>query len=113
MRQWNLPGFRYVDSCVDYRSFVAQLNSAMTHVAHNFLTEKLQPFGVAERERMGVTYIRGAWGFLVIPGLGFPELRVSFYHDTPDREVEAVLVSIWKSMEESHRLSSVIGDENE
>lgn len=113
MRSENEPEVRYVKSCVDYRTFVAPLDTAISPAVHNTLTEKLLKLGVAEPERMGVIYVRGAWGFLVIPSPGFPELRISFYHDTPDDELNAVLVLIRAALVACHSSTSLTGDENE
>lgn len=107
------PGFRYVDSCIDYQTVVTPLDTSLTQVSYDILVKKLLLLGVADRERMGVTYVRGPWGFLVIPGRGFPELRISFFHDASEQEVNTVLVSIGKAIEESYRSLLPRGGENE
>ena len=48
---------------------------------------------------MGVVYVRGPWGFFVIPPHGYPHLRISFFFDTPDREFNEVLTSISTAFE--------------
>jgi len=83
-----------VDSCTDYHTFVTPLDTAMESAAFNSLTERLRTLGVADQARMGVIYVRGPWGFLVIPSPGYPELRVSFYHDTSEHDMDDVLASI-------------------
>lgn len=50
---------------------------------------------------MGVAYVRGTWGFLVIPQLGYPELRVNFYHATSTTEINDVLASICAALDMS------------
>jgi hypothetical protein len=107
------PEYRYVESCIDYRTYLSPLDIKMTAAVHSVLTEKLLRLGMAEQERMGVIYVRGPWGFLVIPRAGFPELRVSFYHDTLQQNSDAVLASITAALVDSHAASSLIGDKNE
>ncbi len=48
---------------------------------------------------MGVVYVRGPWGFFVIPRYGYPQLRISFYFDTPSSEIDALLASICTAFE--------------
>lgn len=96
------PQLRYLTSCIDYRTYIAPLDTHIGQDAHIALTKRLLTLGVAEDERMGVIYVRGPWGFLVIPQPGFPELRISFYHDTSKDEVEAVLVSIRQALHACH-----------
>lgn len=106
------PEIIYVNSCVDYRTFVAPLDTAMIPAVYNLLTEELLVLGVAEPERMGVTYVRGPWGFLVIPRAGFPELRISFYHDANEDELDAILASVRVALKNSNVIASLAGDNN-
>ena len=113
MHRNNWPEVRYVDSCLDYRSFAVSLDPAMAAGMYSTLREKLLLLGTAEAERMGVTYVRGPWGFLVIPQRGFHELRVSFYYDVPTQDSDAILASITAAVMASHTASALTGETNE
>ena len=90
--------FAYTDSCVDYRSYRHPLDPTVSSERHAQLRDRLAALGRAEPERMGVTYVRGPWGFLVIPRQGFPELRISFFRDTPDGDRRALLESVCQAL---------------
>lgn len=89
-----VDGFRPDKSCVDYRSFVYCIDSNIDEQNFIKLRKELSNLGTAERERMGVIYVRGPWGFFVIPSFGFPNLKVSFFHDTPDSECVELMHTI-------------------
>ena len=91
--------YREVENCADYRSFVFPLNKAMTAAAHSVVCARLSELGTADKERLGVTYVRGAWGFLVLPPKGFPELRVSFYKETDTAVEQTILDAISKALQ--------------
>ena len=86
--------FGPVESCVDYQSYVYSIEPDLTLEQYLALRQRLTALGNAEEERMGVIYVRGPWGFFVIPHFGYPTLRVSFYHDTPHTEINVVLAMI-------------------
>jgi len=93
--------FRPVESCVDYKSFVYTIDSDLSPVRYKALRRQLITLGRADEERMGVVYVRGPWGFFVIPPHGYPILRVSFFHDTSSTEISDVLSSIYEAFEVS------------
>lgn len=86
--------FRFDQSCVDYRSYVYQIRKDINLDQFNIIVQRLATLGRAENERMGVVYVRGPWGFFVIPRLGFPHLRISFFFDTPEKECIEMMKSI-------------------
>jgi len=86
--------FKKIDSCVDYHSYEFRISDHLTADEYAEIRRKLMALGKAEQERMGVIYVRGPWGFMVVPHFGFPALRVSFFHDTPQSECQAVLKNI-------------------
>lgn len=92
-------GFRRAESCIDYRAYTHPIDPDVSPVRYGLACEQLRRVGQSCEERMGVVYVRGPWGFLVIPQLGYPELRVNFYHDTPIREINDVLASIRVALE--------------
>lgn len=94
-------GLRHVENCADYQTYVATIDTDETPSQYASMKQSLMRIGNCEPERMGVVYVRGPWGFLVIPGPGFPELRISFYHDTPVHDRNAVLASIATAVHES------------
>jgi len=61
---------------------------------HEVLFDSLKQLGKHKRERLCVTYVYASWGFLVIPPLGFLELKISFYHQTSGEEVKQILALI-------------------
>jgi hypothetical protein len=83
--------FGPVESCLDYQSYVYRIDPGLTPDQYATSCRHLSTIGEADEERMGVVYVRGPWGFFVIPHHGYPSLRVSFYHDTPDTEINSVL----------------------
>jgi len=93
--------FGPVESCLDYQSYVYRIDPCLTLEQYSESRRMLLTLGRAEEERMGVTYVRGPWGFFVIPQYGYPTLRVSFYHDTPNTEIKDVLDDICAAFEPS------------
>ena len=93
--------FRHVESCLDYRSYVYAIDPDLSLAQYVASRRQLLTIGKADEERMGVIYVRGPWGFFVIPHHGYPKLRVSFYHDTPTTEANDVMASICAAFEAS------------
>ena len=91
--------FEPVESCVDYRSYVFTIEPGFSKARYMESREKLLTLGRADEERMGVVYVRGPWGFFIIPHYGYPTLRVSFYHDTSTVEINDVLSLICAAFE--------------
>lgn len=91
--------FGPVESCLDYRSYVYSIDPDLSPARYEASRRQLMKLGRADEERMGVVYVRGPWGFFVIPHQGYPKLRVSFYHDTPATEVNDILSSICTAFE--------------
>lgn len=90
-----------VESCVDYQSYVYRIDPDLTRAQYEVSCRRLMAIGNADEERMGVVYVRGSWGFFVIPNYGYPTLRASFYHDTPEAEINDVLSMICAAFETS------------
>lgn len=105
-------GFRRLQGCVDYRVYTYPLDPGVGAAAYTQLRHRLQAIGKAEPERMGVTYVRGPWGFLVIPQRGFPELRLSLFHDTAATDAEPIFNAIRAACELT-RAMPVTGDIDE
>lgn len=97
----NTPQQRFgpVESCVDYQSYVYSIDPGHTPEQYKATRHQLMTLGRANEERMGVVYVRGPWGFFVIPHYGYPTLRVSFYHDTPTSEINEMLSWICTAFE--------------
>ena len=93
--------FGFVESCLDYRSYVYTIDPDLSPARYVTSRRQLMTLGRVDEERMGVVYVRGPWGFFVIPGHGYPKLRVSFFHDTPTTEINDVLSSICAAFEKS------------
>ncbi len=92
--------FGPVESCVDYRSYVYNIDPDLSPAHYTASRQQLMTLGKADEERMGVVYVRGPWGFFVIPHYGYPTLRVSFYHDTTTPEINDILSMICTAFDE-------------
>jgi hypothetical protein len=99
----NTPEKRFgpVESCLDYQSYVYNIDPDLSPALYAASCRQLMTLGRADEEKMGVVYVRGPWGFLVIPHFGYPKLRVSFYHDTPKKERSDILSLICAAFEKS------------
>ena len=104
--------FGPVESCVDYQSYVYEIDPGLTRAHYMASRQRLMTLGKADEERMGVIYVRGPWGFFVIPHYGYPTLRASFYHDTPGTEINQVLSLICAAFE-THNTINNQGDLDE
>jgi hypothetical protein len=83
-----------IESCLDYQAFSYLLDPAMSAKTYQVKRQQLMTLGNTCEERMGVVYVRGPWGFFVIPDYGYPTLRISFFHDTPANEIQEKLKAI-------------------
>ena len=86
--------FRRIQSCLDYKAYVHDIKPELSPVQYEQSRCRLMTLGRADKERMGVVYVYGPWGFFVIPGHGYPDLRVNFYHDTSITEMNGIMASI-------------------
>ena len=91
--------FGRAESCLDYQSYVYTIDPDLSPARYVASRRQLMTLGRADEERMGVIYVRGPWGFFVIPRYGYPTLRVSFFHDTPTTEISDILSSICSAFE--------------
>jgi hypothetical protein len=99
MREASNQRFGPVESCVDYHSYVYSIDPDFNLERYQATRRQLIKLGSTNEERMGVIYVRGPWGFYVIPQYGYPTLRVSFYHDTPTEEINDMLSLICAAFE--------------
>jgi len=88
-----------VDSCVDYQAYVYHIDTGLTPAQYSTSCQRLKALGNADEERMGVIYVRGPWGFFVIPQYGYPTIRVSFFFDTSRSEINDVLALLCAAFE--------------
>lgn len=98
--------FGPVESCVDYQSYVYHIDPELTPSQYSLSSQKLKSLGNAEDERMGVIYVRGPWGFFVIPQYGYPTIKVSFFHDTPSKDMNDVMTLICAAFELSNTINN-------
>lgn len=80
-----------IPTCLDYQAFVRAVPTDLSDAAYHRLTEALRDMGRVKQELLGVIYIEAAWGVVVIPPAGFPEIRINFYHATDQAQVERIL----------------------
>lgn len=83
-----------IESCLDYKAYSYALDPGISADDYQVKRQLLMALGNTIEEGMGVVYVRGPWGFLVIPQHGYPRLRISFFHDTPADEIQNMLNSI-------------------
>jgi len=95
IKQYFVP----VESCIDYQSYIYKINPGLTQDQYEVSRRILTTLGTADEQRMGVVYVRGPWGFLVIPHFGYPTMRISFFHDTAEAEINEVLSLIYAAFE--------------
>jgi hypothetical protein len=92
--------FEPAGSCLDYRNFRCRLSPALTAAACRRLENELTGIGDRLSRTLGVTRVHGDWGFVTLPPPGFPECRVSFFHDVPADRIDTLLRTI------THRLQT-------
>lgn len=96
-------GWQRHRACVDYRAWVLKL-PRLDPARWERWVEALAALGRAEPDATGVITVRGAWGFMLIPPRGFPELRLNIYkntdHATERRIKEAALSALNRSLYE-------------
>jgi len=88
-----------VESCVDYQTYSYKISPGLTQLQYDASRRILTTLGTADEQRMGVMYVRGPWGFFVIPHYGYPSLRISFFHDATETEINEVLSLIYTAFE--------------
>lgn len=104
--------FQFVESCLDYRSYVCAIDQDLSPVRYEAACRLLMQMGRTHEERMGVVYVRGPWGFFVIPRQGYPKLRASFFHDTPTSEFSDILATICQVLAAFNTSNAVLTEEN-
>ena len=50
--------------------------------------------GRLRHEMLGVNYVDAEWGLLVIPPMGYDEMKVNFFHHITIKNIEQVLNEI-------------------
>ena len=83
--------WKKITACLDYQAFVLAVPSDLPVAAHQQLSEALKQLGRVRQELLGVAYVEATWGFLVVPPVGFPEIKINFFHTTGGSQVKQVL----------------------
>jgi hypothetical protein len=91
MRLSQPPCCRKIPACLDYDAYVFDLPGDLAAMQLSGVRKGLERLGRVDREELGVVYIRGDWGHLVLPPPGFPELKVVFHRGTPVRSRQRIL----------------------
>jgi len=94
--------WRRVPSCVDYQAYVCPW-PPMDRERHQVFSATLGGLGVQEDNACGVATVRAAWGFLIVPPPGFPELKVNFFPNVPTQALREILVNIERRIATSMR----------
>ena len=90
--------WRQYEACVDYLVYVHSLPN-FTHARWQQLTKRMQALGHCVTSGFGVVTVRGDWGFFQIPAAGFPELKVTFFQTSGDRERAEILSALTDILE--------------
>jgi len=91
MRLSERPRCRRVPACLDYEAYVFDIPVDQDRLDRQRIHRSLEPLGRVDGERLGVVYIRSDWGHMVLPPVGFPELKVVFHHGTSARTRQRIL----------------------
>ena len=89
-----LGKWRKVPICVGYKVYVHPWPHMQAEQRQS-IVESLGELGVREdSEICNVTTVRAYWGFLVVPPVGFPELRISFRPEVTSQAISKILTFI-------------------
>jgi hypothetical protein len=89
----HIGDWQQVPACVDYQAYVYPW-PPMDGEQRHLLTQALGRLGVREDNACGVTTVRAAWGFLIVPPAGFPELKINFFPGVPMQTQCEILVNV-------------------
>ncbi len=89
-----LGEWRKVGGCLDYQTWVIDLPAAIPAGRHAEMAHRLRAFGRLDQELLGVAYVRGDWGVLIVPPVGFPEIKIRIHHHVGEKRSKAILASI-------------------
>jgi len=91
----NLPRHcRRAPACLDYRAFVFDLGTGWDASRLKRLRTALLSLGEVERSALQVVYVRGSWGFAIVPPPHFPDLKINFFYTTDRSMVEEILAAV-------------------
>jgi len=85
------PNCQPAHACLDYQAFRFALPPSLAESDFARLKEALKRLGRIRYEALGVTYVDGKWGVLIVPPFGFPELKINFFHDVPVETAQRLL----------------------
>lgn len=94
------PFWRRSQACVDYEVFVCDLPN-LGDAAWRSAVTQLRALGVCSIDVCGITTVRGGWGFFLIPGSGYPEMKITFFKITSPAERQSVLDQVAKVLRAS------------
>ncbi len=86
--------WRRVGSCLDYQAYILDLPPGISGEAYGQLDRHLRGLGRLEQELLGVAYIRGDWGVVIVPPPGFPEIKMKIHHHVGDGRTRALLTQV-------------------
>lgn len=95
--------FRAVPSCTKYRAFTGEMPAHASTEQHDQLRTHCASLGDHCERYLGILRVRGDWGFLDLPGPGFPELKVNFYKHTPQSAQSRILEYLQTALEQTER----------
>jgi hypothetical protein len=88
-----IGNWRQSQTCVDYVVYVRDLPS-LDHRHWQDMVARMRTLGTCQDTAIGVTTVRGAWGFFQIPAPGFPELKATFFQTSEPAERSRLLTDI-------------------
>jgi hypothetical protein len=78
-------------ACIDYQAYVFVVPQNLEAHVYRQLQKKLIDMGRLRHEMLGVNYVDMEWGLLVIPPMGYEEMKVNFFHHITIKQVEQIL----------------------
>ncbi len=81
-------------ACIDYQAYVFAVPQDLEASIYQKLQTELIGMGRLRHEMLGVSYVDAEWGLLVIPPMGYDQMKVNFFHHITIKKVEQILNEI-------------------
>ncbi len=82
--------WRKFRACIDYEVYVCDLPEYRDSDWTSAVT-RMRMLGICSVDVCGITTVRATWGFFLIPGPGYPELKITFFQIAPKPERQRIL----------------------
>lgn len=92
---------RKAPACIDYQAYVFTVPLNLEEHIYQQLKLKLIDMGKLRYEMLGVNYVDTEWGLLIVPPMGFDEMKVNFFHHITIKKVEQILYELSGLLEDT------------